>query len=141
MSSKAVAVLKLFLWIICLFHVVVGVGLNVWPEMSTTMAKLYGVKVPLTPQLVYLLKPLGAFMFALGMFALIAARNPRDHMGTVYIFATLFAIRGLHRLIFQTDIQRIFVIESGKLMTGMAVFLGMAVVLVILAQVAKKDTA
>ncbi|MBZ0165971.1 MAG: hypothetical protein K8I00_04120 [Candidatus Omnitrophica bacterium] len=141
MSSKALAVLKLFLWIICLFHVVVGVGLNVWPEMATTMAKMYGVKVPLTPQLVYLLKPLGAFMLALGMFALIAARNPLAHLSTVYIFAALFAIRGLHRLIFQNDIQRIFVIESGKLMTGMAVFLGMAVVLVILAQVAKKDTA
>ena len=31
MNSKAVGILKAFLWFICAFHIVVGVGLNVWP--------------------------------------------------------------------------------------------------------------
>ncbi len=141
MNTKALALLKLFLWIICLFHIIVGVGLNVWPDMAGHMAEMYGVKVPLTPQLVYLLKPLGAFMFALGLFAMIAARDPIKHIGTVYIFATLFAIRGMHRLIFQAEAQRLFAIPSNKLMTGMAVFIGMAVLLVVLGMAVIKKPA
>lgn len=139
MNSKAVVILKLFLWFICLFHIIVGVGLNVWPDMAGHMAKCYGVKVPLTPQLAYMLKPLGAFMFALGLFAMIAAKDPIKHISTVYIFATLFTIRGLHRLIFQSDIERLFMIPSSKLLMGMAVFIAMAVLLLVLGMSVSKQ--
>ena len=80
-------------------------------------------------------------MFALGLFALQAARNPAANIPTVYIFATLFTIRGLHRLIFADDIQRYFGIASSKGMMTMAFFIAMAVLLLVLGMAVSKKPA
>jgi len=42
MNPKALQVLKLFMWGVCAFHVIVGIGLNVSPAFPQAMAGYYG---------------------------------------------------------------------------------------------------
>ena len=65
--AKTLSLLKIVLWGVCAFHLIVGAGLNLLPSMAPLMAKVYGAEVNWNPELAYILKPLGAFMLALGM--------------------------------------------------------------------------
>ena len=69
MNNTLTAVLKAFLWFICAFHIVVGIGLNVSSGFPQTMAEYYGAEVTWTPEFLYIVKPIGAFMIAIGVMA------------------------------------------------------------------------
>src|SRR5579871_1770809 len=93
-------VLQAHLWMIGVFHVVIGVGLNVSPEFIPVVAKWYGAeRVDVTDQLLVLVKPIGAFMFILGVLAAVAAVRPLRYRAVIYSFAGLFFIRALQRLV------------------------------------------
>src|SRR5687768_11032194 len=94
-------VLQGYLWVVCAFHVVIGVGLNVHPEFTRVVATWYGAeKLDLNDQLLVLIKPIGAFMFILGVLAGVAALHPLRYRAVVYGFAGLFFIRAAQRLVF-----------------------------------------
>jgi hypothetical protein len=138
MNSRVLGVLKIFLWLIAAFHLIVGLGLNVSADFPQVMADYYGAQVNWTPEFLYIVKPIGAFMFALGVMAAYAARDPLNHVSTIYGFVVLFAFRGLQRLIFQGEIETAVQIASGR-NTGNAIFfLLMAVALVVLLRLAAK---
>jgi len=125
-------ILRTLLLLICAFHVVVGVGVNVSPEFPKIMATYYGATgVEWTGQFVYMLRPLGAFMFVMGLLAAVAAMNPIKHRAICYGFSALFFIRGLQRIAFQDDIQAAFGIAPGRNTINMAFFIGLGVVLLI----------
>lgn len=128
-----------FLWFICAFHVIVGLGLNVSPAFPQLLADYYGADVNWTPELLYLVKPIGAFMIALGFMAAAAARNPLAHASVIYGFVILFVIRGLQRLVFQGEIGTALSIESGRNMGNAVFFLLMAAALVWLYRSASKS--
>lgn len=133
MKANGLLLLKVFLVLIAAFHVVVGVGLNVSGGFPQTMATYYGAqKVNWTPELVYMLHPLGAFMFVLGMLAVVAAMDPLKHRATVFAFAALFIIRGLQRIVFRQETVDLFGISPTRNMINMVFFVGMGVVLLIL---------
>ena len=77
MKFNSLALLKFFLWFSCVFHLVVGIGLNVSPAFPQVMAGYYGAEVDFTPQFLYILKPLGAFMIMVGLVVMAAARDRR----------------------------------------------------------------
>ena len=139
MNSRIMGVLQGFLWFICAFHVIVGVGLNVSPAFPQAMAGYYGAQVNWTPELLYLVKPIGAFMLALGVMAGAAARNPLGHRSIVYGFVVLFVLRGLQRLIAQEEIATALSIDSGRNLGNAAFFLLMAAALVWLFRAASKS--
>lgn len=131
--SSGMWILRVFLVLICAFHVIVGVGLNVSPEFPKSMATYYGAaEVDWTPQFVYILRPLGAFMLVLGLLAAVAVGDPLKHRAICYGFAALFIIRGLQRLVFQADIQAAFGIGPGRNLANMIFFVGMGTVLLVL---------
>jgi hypothetical protein len=133
MAARAMLLLKVFLVLICAFHVIIGVGLNISGELPGMMATYYGAQhVKWTPELVYMLHPLGAFMFVLGTLALVAARDPLNHRAIVYAFAALFIIRGLQRIAFHADTVNLFGISPVRNMANMVFFVGMGVVLLAL---------
>ncbi|MBT8090765.1 MAG: hypothetical protein KJO01_11215, partial [Gammaproteobacteria bacterium] len=131
--------LQAFLWFICAFHVIVGLGLNISPAFPQVMAGYYGAQVNWTPELLYLVKPIGAFMLALGVMAGAAARNPLGHRSIVYGFVVLFTLRGLQRLIAQDEIATALSIESGRNIGNAVFFLLMAAVLFWLFRAASKS--
>lgn len=141
MKSKLLVGLQLFLWFICAFHVIVGIGLNVSPAFPQLMAGYYGAQVSWTPELLYIVKPLGAFMLALGIVAGLAARDPLAHSSVVYGFVILFVVRGLQRLIFQSEIETAVAIASSRNLGNAIFFLLMGAALFVLFRAASKSAA
>jgi hypothetical protein len=119
--------LQIYLWMICAFHVIIGLGVNVSRPFMETVAGWYGATVDFTPQLVTILHPLGAFMFILGVLAAVAARDPLRYWPIVYSFAALFLIRSLQRIYFKQDIEQAFRIDPGRNLLTMGFFLVMAI--------------
>ena len=136
MKINALAALRFFLWFSCAFHLIVGVGLNVSPAFPQVMAGYYGADVEFTPQFLYILKPLGAFMI---LVVLAAARDPLNNPAIVYALATLLAIRGLQRFVFQDAIVGDLAIESSRNIVNGVVFLLLATTLAVLFRLAVKS--
>lgn len=111
------------------------IGLKEWIGSA-----VYGAQVDWSqPQIVYILKPLGAFMFALGVMAAIAARNPLHNKLMIYGFALLWLIRSAQRLIFWQEIQGAFAIPSGSMISGTVVVFLSAMLLVVLLYFAERQ--
>ncbi len=132
MKSTSYRALQLFLWFICAFHIVVGLSVNVHLIPLQTIADYYGARVDWTPQFLYILKPLGAFMFVLGGMAAAAALHPLRYRAVVYGFVVLFAMRSLQRLVFQKEITDAFAIPASRNLGSMLLFVTLAVVLFVL---------
>lgn len=115
-------VLQAYLWLICAFHALTGLGINFSRPFMESMAVYYGAKVDFTPQFVTLLHPLGAFMFVLGVIAAVAASDPVRYRLIVYCFAALFVIRALQRVIFMQDIEGAFHIDPARNLFNVAFF-------------------
>ncbi len=142
METRAMLLLKVLLVLICAFHVIIGVGLNVSGEFPKAVAVYYGAQhVNWTPELAYMLHPLGAFMFVLGALAIVAALDPLKHRPIVYAFAALFIIRGLQRIAFHADTVNLFGISPVRNMANMVFFVGMGVALLALWHYAAKRAA
>jgi len=139
MKFNTLGVLKILLWFIAAFHLIVGMGLNVSPEFPQLMAQYYGAQVNWTPEFLYIVKPIGAFMFALGVMAALAARDPLSNVPVVYGFVVLFAFRGLQRLIFQSEIESAVAIASGRNFTAAIFFLLMGAALLVILRFAGKQ--
>jgi len=135
MKSNALKLLQLTLWIICAFHLIVGISLNVPIGLKEWVGSgLYGAQVDWSQaQFVYILKPLGAFMFALGIMAGIAALNPLRNRAIIYGFALLFILRGLQRIVFLEEIEVAFGIGGSRhLSTMVFMFFSAALLLALL---------
>ena len=110
----------------------VDLGLREWVGSS-----LYNAQVDWSDgQFAYIMKPLGAFMIALGVMAAMAARDPLGNRPIIIGFAVLFTMRGLQRLLFMDEIERVFAIPSSRSLVQMVVMLSLAVVLVVLLRAA-----
>jgi hypothetical protein len=121
--------LQAYLWVICTFHVITGLGVNFSRPFMATMADWYGATVDFTPQFLTILHPLGAFMIILGVLAAVAARDPLRYRPIVYSFAALFLIRSLQRVLFKHDIEQAFQIDPARNFMTMGLFLVMAITL------------
>ena len=141
MKGNAIKFLQGMLWFVCAFHIAVGAGLNLIPGMAPFMAEVYGAEVNWTPEFTYIIKPLGAFMFALGLICIAAARNPLKNQMIIYGFATLFAIRAMQRLLFAQEISDNFSIGMSRNIVNMIFFLAMAAALIVLERLARKESA
>jgi hypothetical protein len=69
MKLNSLKMLQAFLWCVCATHAGLGIGINVSTDFIHLAASCYGATADLTPQLLTILHPLGAFMFILGVFA------------------------------------------------------------------------
>lgn len=129
MDSTSLRVLKAYMWFIAAFHLVVGIAVNLSPDLTRMIASGYGATVDWTPQFVYILHPLGAFMIALGLMAIAAARDPLRYEWVVFGFITLFAIRALHRLVYGDVLATAFSISRSRNLVNMVIFAAQAVLL------------
>lgn len=119
--------LRWFLWFVCIFHVVIGLALNCDVGAKEWIARLYSANVNWdNSQFVYILRPLGAFMIVLGIFAAVAARNPLRYQAIAFGFVVLFFLRGLQRLIFLKEIENAFGIPGSRSLVQMAVMWALA---------------
>jgi hypothetical protein len=143
MKLDALGLLKGMLWMVCAFHVAVGLSLNLPLGLKEWVgASLYGATVDWSqPQFVYILKPLGAFMMALGVMAAIAARDPLANPGVIQGFVFLFVFRGLQRVLFLREIQDAFAIPLSRHFGTMVFMLLLAGALFMLSRSASRSPA
>ena len=122
----------------CAFHVLVGLSLNVDLGLKEWVGgTLYNAQVDWSDgQFAYIMKPLGAFMIALGVMAAMAARDPLGNRPIILGFAVLFTMRGLQRLLFMNEIESVFAIPSSRSLLQMVVMLSLALALVLLLRAA-----
>ena len=139
MKINALTVLRFFLWFSCAFHLIVGIGLNVSPTFPQLMAGYYGAAVEFSPQFLYILKPLGAFMVMVGLVLVSAALDPLKNAAIVYALVALLAIRGLQRFVFQDAIVDGFVIDPTRNVVNGIVFLLLAASFAVLFKLAKHE--
>lgn len=132
--------LRVLLGLICLFHIGIGAGLNLSSRMAPLMADLYGADLTWTPEFTYILKPLGAFMLALGLIGIAAVRDPLRYRVIIYGFVVLFLIRCAQRWLFAGEISDHFGIEGGRNVGNSVFFLALALTLIILLRVAGKQS-
>lgn len=122
----------------CAFHILVGLSLNVDLGLKEWVgSSLYNAQVDWSDgQFAYIMKPLGAFMIALGIMAAMAARNPLGHRSIIIGFAILFTMRGLQRLLYMNEIESVFAIPSSRSLVQMVVMLSLAAALMLLLRAA-----
>jgi len=137
MPSTSQRILKAYLWFIALFHLFVGVAVNVSPTFTQMIANGYGARVDWTPQFTYILHPLGAFMIILGLLAGAAAREPERYEGVILGFVVLFAIRALHRLVYGDMLTQAFGIAPSRNTMNAVLFIAQAIVLFLLWRAAR----
>lgn len=141
MDGRALNGLKALLWFVCASHIAMGAAIMCSHSLQQKAAVLYGATVDWTPQFIYILRPLGAFMFGLGVVGIAAARDPLRYRMVVYGFAIVLAIRMLQRIIFLADIEQAFNISGARNLGVGAFFLAIAVALVALMQMAGRRQA
>jgi hypothetical protein len=141
-GNAALTLLKLCLWITCVFHILVGISLNLdlgWKEWVGSA--IYYADVDWSqPQFVYILRPLGAFMLTLGLLAGIAALDPLRHKSIVYAFILLWTLRTLQRLVFWGQIQDAFGIANDRMISGSLVVFGSGVLLLVFLLLAQRSS-
>ncbi len=138
-QNRTLLALQVTLWTVCAFHVLVGAGLSLSSQFVDTAASLYGAEVEQwSPQFLYIVRPLGVFMLALGVFAGAAAINPFGHRLTIYVFAGIFIFRALQRVAFGTQISEAYGIASSRNVTNMIFFFVLAALLIVLDQLARR---
>ena len=137
MPTTSQRILKAYLWFIAIFHLFVGVAVNVSPAFTQMIARGYGATVDWTPQFTYILHPLGAFMIVLGLLAGAAAREPERYEGVILGFVVLFVIRALHRLVYGGVLTQAFGISRSRNTANMIVFLAQAILLFFLWRAAR----
>jgi hypothetical protein len=119
---------------VCAFHVLVGLSLNVDLGFREWVGgTLYNATVDWSDgQFAYIMKPLGAFMIALGVMAAMAAMNPLGNRAIILGFVVLFTMRGLQRLLYMREIESVFAIPANRSLIQMVVMLALAVALFLL---------
>jgi hypothetical protein len=139
MNSKTRLLLQVMMWFVCATHLVIGLGVNVSPQFVDTAARMYGAEPRAwSLEFLHILKPLGAFMIALGAVATLAALDPQRYRPIIYVFAGLFVLRAVHRLLFSQEIANAFGISSERSMSNMVFFFALAAVLIVLDQLANR---
>jgi hypothetical protein len=118
--------------------VLIGLSLNVDLGLKEWVgSSLYNAQVDWSDgQFTYIMKPLGAFMIALGIMAGLAARDPLGNRPIILGFVLLFTMRGVQRLLFMDEIERVFAIPSSRSLIQMVVMLSMALALWLLLRAA-----
>ncbi|MEO5814824.1 MAG: hypothetical protein ABIT20_06045 [Gemmatimonadaceae bacterium] len=137
MPSTAQRALKAYLWFIAIFHLFVGLAVNMSDDFTRMIAAGYGATVDWTPQFTYILHPLGAFMIVLGFLAAVAARDPERYDAVIFGFIGLFLIRSLHRVVFGSVLTSAFGISASHNTFSMVLMAAQAALLFLLWRAAR----
>lgn len=133
MKGTCYLLLRLVLLWICLFHLGIGVGLNVSPEFPKAVAPWYGAtNVVWSPQFIYILKPIGAYMIVMAILLAVAVGDPRKHTAIVYGAGLLLIFRAMQRMVFEDEILNAFGIAARQNMINICVFGGLGILVLLL---------
>lgn len=132
MHGKALTALKGLLWFVALSHVAVGLGIMLAPGFQRLMGEMYGAEVTWTLELQYLLRPMGVFMFGLGVVGIAAALDPLRYRAVIHAFVLVLLLRVAQRVVHSEEIAAAFDLGTGRQMANGAFFFLIALALLAL---------
>lgn len=133
--------LRGLLWFIAIYQFAMGFLLLMPPQFSQLVVSWYGATVDWTPQFMFILKPLGAYMLMTGLIAAASARAEIPHPAITTSLAALFTINALYRILRFDFVRSTFAIGTSLLATQVIVLLALAAALVWLSRSARESAA
>lgn len=114
MQNKHTA-LRGLLWVICVYHVVLGLCANLPPaQVQAAASALLGLQLPQDPTLFQILKPFGVYVMVFGVMMGVTAWNPVKNRALITVGVILFALRLLQRLLNLEGVEQNLGVTSGR---------------------------
>lgn len=128
------SLLRAVLALVCVSHLVIGSSLLFGGEGAVdVLAKGYGATQGFdSPAFLYMLKPLGAYMIAIGAMAAAAMFKPYEHRIVLYGVALLLVIRVAQRWVFAEEILATFGVTTPHRVAQSLFFFAIAAALILL---------
>jgi DMSO/TMAO reductase YedYZ heme-binding membrane subunit len=121
------------LWLICIYHVLAGLVVNISSDAVSWVARnLAGMTLTPDPQFYYLAKPFGVYAMAFGVAMGVAAWNPVKNRAIITIGVILFALRIIQRLTSTAEIQQLFGVSAGRNWMTIAIVAVLGITLAVL---------
>ena len=107
--------IRIFLWVIALYHILLGALLMYSGDLSIRVADLlYGWKITGSAELGIAGEILGCYAIAFGLMMAIAAGDPVRHRSLLTVGIVLFALRLFQRVFFAGKVMEVFQVSSGR---------------------------
>ena len=131
---KRLLVLRAILVLVCVSHLVLGgiAYISVSAQVTKTIAAFYGASVTVTPQLQHVVRIVGAFMVAIGVFRAFALHDPYKNRAIIDGIIVLLLLRVSQRVIFGNEVHKAFGLSYRHLWTQTVFFFILALVLFLL---------
>jgi hypothetical protein len=96
--------LRLVLWAIAIYHVVLGGGAFLPPEQAQGIARsIFGIDIVLDPAMAFVAKVLGVYAITFGIVAFVASRDPVRYRVLLDLIVVLYAMRIATKLLFKSQ--------------------------------------
>jgi len=122
--------LRGLLWLICAYHVTVGVLLNCPQAWIAAAAKsLFGnMTLAGDPGMYFVLRPMGVYVILFGIMMGVAAWNPVKNRALITVGVILFALRIIQRIMTAGEFQSLFGVSQARnaAMIGVVAVFGLA---------------
>lgn len=128
--QKKYVVLRGVVWLVCLYHILLGITLNCPVKCITWVATnaLGATKMP-DGSALFLARMLGTYLIVFGIGMGLAAWNPVKNRALLTLGAILVVLRTLQRLVQVGDLQEAIGISTGSNWATVAVLLAFAAAL------------
>ena len=100
MAQNSYQALKVILWIVAAYHIVLGL-LGIFAKgLSVVLAKIFfNFNLTLTPQMEWVINPFAAYLLIFGVFMALAAQDPVKYKNVIFAGIGLFALRIEQRIV------------------------------------------
>jgi hypothetical protein len=124
--------LRIVLGSVVLSHTVIGLA-GAIPIIPIDIAtRFYGASLTVTPQIEHITQMFGAYMITVGLLAAFAVRDPVKNKFVIYGVSFLLFVRVIQRLFFADQAFEVFEISPALYWAQTALFLAIAVSLILL---------
>ena len=127
MKTPCITSLKIVLWTICIFHLIVGfLGCLPFLDVVQLGATVYKAHVTPSAQLEHIVRMLAGYMFTIGLLAFFAVRNPLENSSIITALTIFLYIRVFQIVLFGKDEFDVFGVPpfwywgEGALILGLA---------------------
>ncbi|MCH7850900.1 MAG: hypothetical protein IH845_04630 [Nanoarchaeota archaeon] len=94
MKGYYLLIMKFILWDMALYHLLLGfVGLIYNTELEEISSLIFNLSLKITPETLWLIKPLAAYVFVFGIMMAIAAYDPMKFRPIIYAGLAILLIR------------------------------------------------
>jgi hypothetical protein len=125
--------LKVVLWAIALYHVVLGGGAFLSADLAQQMAhSIFGIQLTLDPAMAFVVKVLGAYAITFGVVAAVAARDPVHHRLLLNVIVLLYVLRIVVKVVFKTEYETGLHIATTRVWVETALLSGFALAVYLL---------